>query len=174
MLRRALLAAAIILPITVTIAGLFSPHPRGPLFIALYIAPLVLVGPLWLRIRLTERPLALSPIWGLDALVMLLGALRAIGATWLPFSGHTLFLTYSALITRHMGYRVAAALLFAETTVFKLWVWRDPFTWASGIVTGLVLGMVALRLQREVARTTDMGRYRVLALVLVATQYARL
>ena len=155
MLRRALLAAAVILPIAVTIAGLSSRHPRGPLFIALYVAPLVLVGPLWLRLRLTERPLALSPLWGLDGLAMLLGTLRAIGATWLPFSGHTLFLTYSALTTRNTGYRLVALLLFAETTVFKLWVWHDKFTWASGILAGLLLALVALRLDREPGRRTS-------------------
>jgi hypothetical protein len=147
LLRRALVAAAIILPIAAVIVGLSSDHPRGALFIPLYIAPLVLVGPLWLRMRLAERPLALSLVWGLDVLVMVLGALRAIGATWLPFSGHTLFLTYSAVVTRHVGYRVTAAVLFAETTVFKLWVWRDAFTWASGIVAGLLLAFVATMAQ---------------------------
>ena len=160
MLRRALVAAAIILPIAVTIAGLFSPHPRGPLFIALYVAPLVLVAPLWLRIRLRERPLAVSALWALDGVVIVLGALRALGAAWLPFSGHTLYLTYSALVTRHVGYRIAAVLLFVETTVFKLWVWRDRFTWAAGIILGLLVAAVALRLDRRRAAELPVATVR--------------
>ncbi|HJU69782.1 MAG TPA: hypothetical protein VJ650_16190 [Gemmatimonadaceae bacterium] len=151
MLRGVLLAAAIVLPVAVTIAAQFSSHPRGPLFIPLYVAPLVTAAPIWLRIRLAERPLALSAIWILDVLVLSLGALRALGTGWIPFSGHTLFLTYSPLVTRHRGYRVVALVLFLETTVFKLWVWRDPSTWALGIGVGLLLAAVASRLDREPA-----------------------
>jgi hypothetical protein len=150
-LRGGLMVAAIVLPIVVTIAALFSSHPRGPVFIPLYVAPLVAAAPLWLRIRLAERPLTLSPIWALDVLVIVLGALRALGTSWIPFSGHTLFLTYSPLVTRHAGYRLLALVLFAETTVFKLVVWRDLFTWALGIAVGLALATLAFRLDRAPA-----------------------
>ena len=151
MLRRTLLAAATVLPIAVIFAAQFSSHPRGPLFIPLYVAPLVAAAPLWLRIRLAERPLALSPVWILDGLVLILGAIRALGTGWIPFSGHTLFLTYSALVTHHRGYRILALALFVETTVFKLWVWHDPFTWAFGMGVGLLLAVLASRLDRESA-----------------------
>ncbi|MBA2670105.1 MAG: hypothetical protein H0U67_07035, partial [Gemmatimonadetes bacterium] len=60
----------------------------------------------------------------------------------LPFSGHMLFLTYSGLVTRHAWYRVLAAVLLAETTVFKLWLWDDPSSWVWGLALGAVAAAV--------------------------------
>ena len=123
-----------------------SPEYRGLQFFVLYVMPMLIAAPLWLRVRLAERPLAFSARWVLDALVMFLAALRAVGVPWLPFSGHTLFLTYSGIVTPHRGYRILALLLMLETTVFKLWVWRDPMSWSLGIAAGILLAVAESRL----------------------------
>jgi hypothetical protein len=61
----------------------------------------------------------------------------------LPYSGHTLFLTYVLLTGPGRGFRAIAAVLLATTTWFKLALWDDPYSWALGIAIGAVL--VALR-----------------------------
>jgi hypothetical protein len=69
----------------------------------------------------------------------------------LPFSGHMLFLTYSGLTTTARWYRWLALVLLAETTVFKLWVWRDVYSWSLGLVIGLVAAVWGRR-QRSVVK----------------------
>lgn len=122
-----------------------SSELRGLEFFFLYVAPMLIAAPWWVRVRLAERPLTISARWVLDAVVILLAALRAVGVPWLPFSGHTLFLTYSGIVTRHRGYRILALLLMLETTVFKLWLWRDPGSWSLGIAAGVMLAIVESR-----------------------------
>jgi hypothetical protein len=106
---------------------------------------MLIAAPWWVRVRLAERPLTFSARWVLDAVVILLAALRAVGVPWLPFSGHTLFLTYSGIVTRHRGFRILTLLLMLETTVFKLWLWRDPTSWSLGIAAGVILAIAESR-----------------------------
>jgi hypothetical protein len=67
----------------------------------------------------------------------------------LPFSGHMLFLAYSGLTTRRTWYRGLALALLVETTVFKLWLWRDVTSWALGLALGL---LAAFGYSRSTAR----------------------
>lgn len=118
---------------------------RGLRFFLLYVAPMLIATPIWLRLRLAEGPLSFSRRWLLDAVVVFVSALRGIGVPGLPFSGHTLFLTYSGIVTPHRGYRVLALLLMLETTVFKLWLWQDPKSWSLGIAAGILLAVAESR-----------------------------
>ncbi|PYO92483.1 MAG: hypothetical protein DMD58_01715 [Gemmatimonadetes bacterium] len=118
-LRALLLYATILCPAVAIIAGLLAnpwPLQRGLIF---YIAPLFFIGPLWLRMRVGERPLQWETLWALDLGVFALAILRFITGNWLPFSGHMLFLTYSALTTMSIRYRVLALALALETAWFK-------------------------------------------------------
>lgn len=145
-LDRLLLAAAIVLPLVAIAIGVLRSDEPGVLWFAiLYVAPMLVAAPFWVRVRTAQHPLSLSAAWILDGLVMFLAALRAVGAPWLPFSGHTLFLTYSGIVTPHRRYRLLALALFLETTVFKLWLWRDPLSWGLGIATGMLLAVAESR-----------------------------
>jgi hypothetical protein len=69
-----------------------------------------------------------------DAVVIALAASRVFLPV--PFvSGHALFLTHALGTTRGVP-RVAAALVMAEVTVFKI-VWMDP-SWLGGVVIGIL------------------------------------
>src|SRR5438034_11001101 len=64
-LRALLLYATILCPAVAIIAGLLAnpwPLQRGLIF---YIAPLFFIGPLWLRMRVGERPLQWETLWAL-------------------------------------------------------------------------------------------------------------
>jgi hypothetical protein len=115
----------------------------------------VILGVFWVRLRLQEHAHATLPRRGLDVLVVAVSALRLAGPL-VPFSGHMLFLTYTMLTTPVRWYRVAAALLAVQTTLFKfglaadppaawyglfLRLW-DPTGWWTGILAGLVAGML--------------------------------
>lgn len=122
-----------------------GPRSRGgATFLAVYAAPMFLAAPLWWRGRLGVAP----RVQAIDAAVTLLAFARFVVGEVLPFSGHMLFLTYGVLAKPvAKGYRLLALVLLAETTVFKLWIWRDPRSWALG----LVLGVAAAALARVVA-----------------------
>jgi hypothetical protein len=85
----------------------------------------------------------------LDAIVFLLASLRFVVGERLPFSGHTLFLTYAGVTASIARYRWVALALFIGTTGVKLWVWRDPFSWAAGILLGLAAGALTAVVQRQ-------------------------
>ena len=123
-----------------------GPRSRaGATFLAVYAAPMFLAAPLWWRGRLN----AAAPVQAIDAAVTLLAFARFVIGDVLPFSGHMLFLSYSAAagpVAR--GYRLLAFVLIAETTLFKLWIWRDPRSW----VLGLALGLAGAALARLVGR----------------------
>lgn len=161
LVRRVLLAAAVAFPaaalagavlVRAGATGLGARSGAAATFLAWYVAPLFLAAPLWLRERLHVAGRARA----LDAAVLVLAFARFAGGGWLlPFSGHMLFLTYSSLTppaTR--GYRLLAAALLIETTVFKLWIWRDPRSWALGLVLGL-LAAAAPRMRRDASHQPD-------------------
>jgi len=137
-LPRLLLWTAVALPAVPLAGALVADGWPAQRFLALYVAPLFAAAPLWLRLRLRAPDAARGIRAWLDGAVLLLSFLRFVLGGVLPFSGHTLFLTYSGLTTRDAWYRWLAAALVVETTVFKLWLWRDASSWALGIALGLL------------------------------------
>jgi hypothetical protein len=90
-------------------------------------------------------------------LAFVAGAIRSGGGFGvLPYSGHTLFLTYVLLTGPGRGFRVVAATLLATTTWFKLALWHDPQSWALGIAIGAVL--VAVRTYANARARRAYGR----------------
>jgi hypothetical protein len=115
-------------------------------FLAAYAAPMFLAAPLWWRGRLAAPP----RVQAIDAAVTLLAFARFVIGEVLPFSGHMLFLVYSLLaMPVSRGYRLLALALVAETTVFKLWIWRDPRSWAIGMVLGVAAAALASLVTRR-------------------------
>ena len=146
-LGRLLLGAAVALPAACLAAALAlrdggARGPAGARFLALYVAPMLLAAPLWARLRLGALERLPMRARALDVAVLLLSAARLTGP-WLPFSGHMLFLTYSAAVTPSRPYRLLALLLLAETTAFKLLVWGDARSWGLGLALGLAAAAVA-------------------------------
>jgi hypothetical protein len=136
--RKILWWSAVLLPAGAVAASFFFPTWPAKRFLVFYVAPLFLAAPIWVRLRISERPRTGGLPSILDAGVFLLSFLRFVAGEVLPFSGHMLFLTYSGLTTRRTAYRLLALGLLVETTVFKLWLWRDPRSWALGLAIGLV------------------------------------
>lgn len=118
-------------------------------FLSVYTAPLFLAGPMWLRLRLRKiETLPRSIVW-LDAVVFALGAVRTVTIGILPYSGHTLFLTYAVAATPERGFRALVALLWLGTTAVKLWVWDDPVSWAWGLGIGAAASSLYVWLSRR-------------------------
>ena len=108
----------------------------------LYVAPLTIAAPLWLRLRLYEPQRHPWPPRAVDASVVAICIFRFFRPELLPFSGHTLFLSYSALSTRRRWYLALAAILLVETTIFKFLVWGDASSWWIGLALGTALAAV--------------------------------
>ena len=157
-LGRWLAAAALVIPAAAVVAGLAhyaaTGNTAGVRFLALYAAPLFLAAPLWARHRLAGLESRPTPIQAMDAGVLVLSLARFAADSIFPFSGHMLFLTYSGLTVRARWYRILAAVLLAETTVFKLWLWRDVQSWSLGLGLGLTAAAAAALVgRRDGART---------------------
>ncbi|HEX6750530.1 MAG TPA: hypothetical protein VF092_24790 [Longimicrobium sp.] len=143
MIRRALLVAALALPalaivgavlIWARVVDLGARSDAAATFLVLYYGPLFVAAPLWVRERLDLGGWARI----VDGGVLVLAFARMTGGEVLPYSGHMLFLTYSLLATPISArYRLLAVALLAETTVFKLWIWRDWRSWPLGLILGL-------------------------------------
>ena len=134
-LRRALLVAAIALPLAALAVGLRVVDPAGRRFVILYVTPLLLIVPLWLKLRLDHLQDSFPVVRILDIAIVAFSAARLAGDI-APVSGHMLFLTYTVLTTPTRWYRWVAGALILETSIFKLWIWRDVNTWAWGLVVG--------------------------------------
>jgi len=155
---RLLAAASVLLPAAVAAYALVARQGDWVAqrhFIG-YTAPLLALGPIWLRRRLAaigERPRAIDRV---DLIAFAAGAARGVGGgVVLPWSGHTLFLTYVLLTGPGRRYRIVAALLLATTTWFKLALWNDPYTWGLGITIGAVLAAVRTRAVRRDRRAQE-------------------
>ena len=86
------------------------------------------------------------------AFALVAGAIRAGGPAVLPYSGHMLFLTYAALAPGGRAMRVAALLLAALASVFKLVLWHDAPNWGLGLALGASLALArAVTVRREAA-----------------------
>ena len=149
-LDRLLLWGGIASAVLVAVAGIVTGHW---FFLSVYMAPFFLVGPLWLRLRLRKiETLPRSVVW-LDAVVFALGAVRSVMIGILPYSGHTLFITYAVAATPERGFRALAALLWIGTTAVKLWVWDDPVSWAWGLGLGAAASLLYAWLLRRMSRS---------------------
>lgn len=146
--RRSLLWVAIVLPLAALAAGAREPDWPAQRFWALYVAPLFCAAPLWVRLRVAE---ARRLDWraALDATVLGLSFARFLASGLLPFSGHMLFLTYSAIATTSFRYRVLAAVLIAETTFFKFWIWKDWRSWLIGLALGIIAALPVVFSRRK-------------------------
>jgi hypothetical protein len=111
-------------------------------------APLLLLAPLWVRLRLDELPDRPDRRLAVDAVAFGLAFLRFATGDALPFSGHMLFLTYSALVTRHRLYRAAAGIGIAVTTWFKFRIWDGELNWAAGLLLGVSAAALYTRAER--------------------------
>lgn len=137
-LRRWLAVTAAVLPVLALAAAPFAPGWPAQRYVAFYLAPLVMIAPLWLRQRLAEPGSLAGGRLLADAVVFVVAAVRTVGI--LPFSGHVLFLVHTGLTARGPGaaaYRTLAAAFLLETTWFKLRIWHDPTSWSLGIAAGL-------------------------------------
>lgn len=135
-LERALPTAAVGLTVAAVLAGFLVEAGPARRFVVFYVAPMVLVFPLWARARLRTIETASAGRIALDAAVVVFAVLRTLTGA-LPFSGHMLFLTHSLLTTPSRWYRAVAVLLIAETTWFKLGMWNDFASWSIGLAAGL-------------------------------------
>ena len=159
LIRRVLLVAAIALPVLSVVGAMLirarvidlgARSDAAAKFLVLYYGPLFVAAPLWVRERLDARGSSRA----IDAVVLVLAFARMVGGEVLPYSGHMLFLVYSLLAAPVSArYRLLALALLAETTVFKLWLWRDPRSWTLGLILGLAAAFVGWASTR--ARRTE-------------------
>jgi hypothetical protein len=148
-LRRALTGAAVAVPLLFALAALGVDGWPARRFLLLYVAPFFVAFFAWARIRVDDIPHAGAGALAVDALAVVLGAARFAGAP-VPFSGHMLFFVYSALTTRSVPYVLLVLALAAETTWFKLVLWRDAASWGLGIAAGVALAaMRAILIHRS-------------------------
>ena len=146
---RVLMWAEGLLP-ALAVIGAFVVHDwPARCFLLFYTAPLFLAAPLWVRLRLnnSESPRRLSRDIA-DVVVLTLAFARFVLGAFLPYSGHTLFLCYSILVTGSRGYRLLAAALLVLTTWFKLSLWNDQRSWALGAVLGVLFALPFLVARR--------------------------
>jgi hypothetical protein len=152
-LDRWLRVAAVVAPTLAVIAGVVhyavTRDVAGVRFLALYVAPMFLAAPLWVRQRLIGYEQRDAAVHAIDAVVFALAVARFGVGEMLPFSGHMLFLTYTGITVRASGYRWLVALLLIETTIFKLVLWRDPASWSIGLALGVAAGGIAALCQRR-------------------------
>jgi hypothetical protein len=140
--RNSWLQLAFAVGVAVAFAVLVTLRFTGPMrsFLIGYFAPIVVPFVLWLIERWDLRASYTRPQFGLDALVLVVSALRATDHFPLV-SGHALFLVYALGTTRSPIVLATAMVVLAEVVFLKLFVWRDITLWV-GVVVGM--GLVAL------------------------------
>lgn len=151
-LRRACGVCAVAVPLAFAAGALVVDGWPARRFLLLYVAPFFVAFFVWARIRLGRMPEERPGALAVDAVAVVLGAVRFAGLP-VPFSGHMLFFVYSALTTRSAPYLMMTMLLIAETTWYKLVAWRDPRSWALGIAAGAALAAARVLIDRTVLAT---------------------
>lgn len=147
-LRRALATAAVVVPLAFAAGALVVEGWPARRFLLMYVAPFFVAFFVWARIRVDEAARTPAAALAVDAVAVVLGAARFAGPV-VPFSGHMLFFAYSGLTTRSTAYRWLALALAAETTWFKLALWRDAASWSLGIAAGVALAAVRTFIHRS-------------------------
>ncbi|HEY0016361.1 MAG TPA: hypothetical protein VGC13_08585 [Longimicrobium sp.] len=151
-LRRACGGCAVAVPLGFAAGALVVDGWAARRFLLLYVAPFFVALFVWARIRLGRMREDRTAALLVDAAAVALGAVRFAGP-FVPFSGHMLFFAYSALTTRSAPYLLLALVLAAETTWFKLVLWRDPYSWGLGIVVGVALAAARILIHRTALTT---------------------
>jgi hypothetical protein len=146
-LRRAMLAGAVGVPLLFAAGALVVDGWAARRFLLLYVAPFFVAFFAWAAMRVERIEREPSAALAVDALATVLGAIRFAGLP-VPFSGHMLFFVYAGLTVRSTRFLLLILLLTAETTWYKLVVWRDPRSWALGIAAGAVLAAMRILIQR--------------------------
>lgn len=147
-LRRGLGTAAIAVPLLFVMAAVAMEGWAARRFLLFYIAPFFVAFFVWARIRVDSLARTSRGALAVDAVTVVLGAVRFAGP-FLPFSGHMLFFVYSALTTRSVRYGLLMLVLVAETTWFKLVLWHDLASWSLGIGAGLALAALRIAIDRS-------------------------
>jgi len=146
-LRRALLASGVAVPLLFAAAALVVDGWAARRFLLLYVAPFFVAFFAWAWMRVGRMEADRTAALGVDAVAVVLGAIRFVGPL-VPFSGHMLFFTYAALTLRSVRFQALILVLIAETTWFKLVLWRDPRSWALGIAVGAALAAARILINR--------------------------
>jgi len=93
--------AALVLIDSVPLPAPVEQHrPAAARYLALYVAPLLLALPIWARHRISALGQAPVQTYAINLAVTVAAFGRFVFGTFLPFSGHILFLSYTALTTR--------------------------------------------------------------------------
>jgi hypothetical protein len=147
-LRLVAVAAPAIAVVTGLVHYAITKEVDGVRFLVLYVAPIFLAAPLWMRHRLRGFEQRSGGVQAIDAAVFALSVLRFVAGEALPFSGHMLFLTYTGITVRASGYRWLVVLLLIETTIFKFVLWDDRRSWGIGLGLGVAAALIATALPR--------------------------
>ena len=147
-LRRALLASGVAVPLLFAAGALVVEGWAARRFLLLYAAPFFAAFFAWAWLRVERIEADRTGALAVDAAAVVLGAIRFAGPV-VPFSGHMLFFVYAALTTRSMRFLALIVVLIAETSWFKLVLWRDPRSWALGIATGAALAAARILIHRS-------------------------
>lgn len=146
---RFFLIASIAAPVLVVLfCGVFRREVGRPLYFSVYFAPAIGAFFLSISYRLLE-----TKQYGLvrgftDGFVILLCSLRAT-APLVPMSGHMLFFVYAGLTIRSRLFRIIIAVLIIQTSIIKLAIWHDYWSWAFGVLSGVLLAGVFARSPRR-------------------------
>lgn len=147
--RRALLShwlfgASVVAPVLGFVAAAWAYEETGSWgavrFFVFYAAPLFFAAPLWMRSRVCVITRLSNFALMMDVIVFVASVARFVASEVIPFSGHMLFLTYTLLTARSRWYAWLAVGLIAETSFFKLVLWRDRESWLLGLALGAVAG----------------------------------
>jgi hypothetical protein len=153
-MRRVFAIAAVAVPLVFAAGALVVDGWAARRFLLLYVAPFFVAFLAWARIRVDALGRTSAGALAVDALAVVLGAIRFAGAP-VPFSGHMLFFAYSALTTRSAPYRLLVVVLAVQTTWFKLVLWRDVASWALGIAAGVALAALRIIIHRSTRPVYD-------------------
>jgi hypothetical protein len=92
----------------------------------IYSIPLVFLLFIWARCKLDEKNIFHLEILTIDAIAILLSAIRILGLLF--HSGHVLFLLYTYITTPNKIYRILCWPMILVTAYFKIFYWGDFFT----------------------------------------------
>lgn len=159
-LARLVLPLSFVAPSALVLIAVACPWVvERPRYLALYVAPAVLLFLLWSHDRLSRSEGYGKARATLDVAALLLCGLRMVGPL-VPPSGHMLFFVYAGLTMAAASSRWIAVALILETSYLKLAVWRDFESWSLGTLAGLLLAVGYLSLparDRAKRPRTDLG-----------------
>ena len=116
-----------------------------------YVAPMMLMAPLFLVARIRESKQL--PIYGLilDVMVIAIAASRLLTVAT-PFSGHMVIASYVVFSCRSKLLLGFALAILLQTTWLKLVYWGGFSNWGVGLLLGSSLAVVRIALVKGVER----------------------